>query len=49
MLNEQWLKDFKEAAAAYTEKACKTKNSARKALVDSGIYDEEGNLTEHYR
>lgn len=39
------LEEFRVAAAEYTEHACRT----RKALMDAGIYDEDGNLTEHYR
>lgn len=46
---ERGLPAFKKAAGEYTAKATKTPESARKALVDSGIYTQNGELSEHYR
>jgi hypothetical protein len=40
---------FREAAAQFTKQATRSKESAMKTLVDSGIYMESGKLTKNYR
>ncbi len=46
---ERELPAFREAVESFTKKATMTKESANKALVESGIYMENGELSEHYR
>lgn len=46
---EKELPEFRKAAEEYTKKACQSPESARKALMDSGIYTKGGQLTKHYR
>jgi hypothetical protein len=43
------LAEFRKAADAYTKKATRSKASALKALIDSGIYDKSGRLSRHFR
>ena len=40
---------FREAAARFTKKATRSKASAIKVLVESGIYTKSGKLTKNYR
>jgi hypothetical protein len=40
---------FREAAADFTSEAVRSKESALKALVESGIYTKSGKLAKHYR
>jgi hypothetical protein len=40
---------FREAAAEFTKKATRTRESAMKVLVESGIYTKSGKLTKNYR
>ena len=40
---------FRKAAADFTREALRSKESALKALVDSGIYTKSGKLTKTYR
>ncbi len=40
---------FREAAADFTSEALRSKESALKALVESGIYTKSGKLTKNYR
>jgi hypothetical protein len=40
---------FREAAAEFTKEATRSKESARKALVEAGIYTKSGKLTKNYR
>ena len=40
---------FRKAAAKYTVKATRTRDSARKKLIDLGIYTKSGRLSKHYR
>ena len=40
---------FRKAAAAFTKKATRSKESAMKALVESGIYLKSGKLSKNYR
>ncbi len=39
---------FRKAAEAFTKRATKSKESARKVLVAEGIYTKSGRLTKHY-
>ena len=40
---------FRKAAARFTKKATRSKASAIKVLVESGIYTKSGKLTKNYR
>jgi hypothetical protein len=40
---------FRESAAEFTKAATRSKESAMKVLVDSGIYTESGKLSKNYR
>ncbi|HUY28703.1 MAG TPA: hypothetical protein VMV27_14935 [Candidatus Binataceae bacterium] len=40
---------FREAAAEFTKEGTRSKESAMKVLVDSGIYTKSGKLTKNYR
>lgn len=42
---QETIKEMKE----FTEELKKDPEKARKFLVDAGIYDENGNLTENYK
>jgi hypothetical protein len=42
------LERFREAAKAFTKRATRTRASARKVLIDEGIYTRSGKLTKHY-
>jgi hypothetical protein len=43
------LERFRKAAKAFTLQACKSQASARKVLIDAGIYTKSGKLTKNYR
>ena len=43
------VKRFREAAAEFTKEGTRSKESAMKVLVESGIYTESGELTKNYR
>lgn len=47
MTSERNLRAFK-ALETYTDKITKTKESAKRALVQEGIYTREGKLTVEY-
>jgi hypothetical protein len=40
---------FREAAAEFTRKGTRSKESAIKVLVEAGIYTKSGKLTKNYR
>jgi hypothetical protein len=40
---------FREAAAEFTKKGTRSKESAMKVLIESGIYTESGKLSKNYR
>jgi hypothetical protein len=40
---------FRKGAAEFTKKAARSKESAMKVLVESGIYTESGKLSKNYR
>lgn len=40
---------FREVAAEFTKVAARSKESAMKVLIDSGIYTESGKLNKNYR
>jgi len=42
------LERFRKAAKAFTLRAVKSQASARKILVDEGIYTKSGRLTKRY-
>jgi hypothetical protein len=46
---EDPVERFRRAAAAYTAAATVSKETALKALVDSGIYTKSGQLAKPYR
>jgi hypothetical protein len=39
---------FRKAADAFDRRACRSKESALKVLVDEGIYTKSGKLTKRY-
>jgi hypothetical protein len=43
------VESFRKAAAEFLKKATRSKQSAMKALVESGIYTKSGKLTKNYR
>jgi hypothetical protein len=43
------VEHFRKAAAEFMKKAGRSKESALKALVESGIYTKSGRLTKNYR
>jgi hypothetical protein len=43
------VKRFREAAAEFTKEGTRSKESAMKVLVESGIYTESGKLSKNYR
>ncbi len=43
------LAEFLKAADEYDAKATRSKESALKALIDSGIYTKSGKLSKHFR
>jgi hypothetical protein len=43
------VEHFRKAAAEFMKKAGRSKESALKALVESGIYTKSGKLTKNYR
>ena len=43
------VKRFRDAAAEFTKEGTRSKESAMKVLVESGIYTESGELTKNYR
>lgn len=43
------VESFKLAAKEWGKKATKSKATARKALMDLGIIDQNGELTKHYK
>ena len=43
------VEHFRKAAAEFTKKATRSKESAMKVLVESGIYTKSGKLTKNYR
>lgn len=49
LASPQALKRFRLAAKAFTLKVSKSEASARKVLIDEGIYTKSGKLTKRYR
>ncbi len=47
-MNKKDLEKFKKASAAYTKKVCKTKETARQALIDMGLLTKDGKLHKNY-
>lgn len=47
--SRQAVKRFRIAAKAFTVRATKSQASARKVLIDEGIYTNSGKLTKRYR
>ena len=45
----QDLARFRAASKVFTERATKSRASARKALIDAGIYTKAGKLAKHLR
>ncbi len=43
------VEHFRKAAAEFTKKATRSKESAMKVLVEAGIYTKSGQLTKNYR
>src|SRR5208282_4144345 len=43
------VKRFREAAAEFTKEGTRSRESAMKVLVESGIYTESGKLSKNYR
>lgn len=43
------VRRFREAAAEFTKQGTRSKESAMKVLVESGIYTESGKLSKNYR
>jgi hypothetical protein len=43
------VKRFRDAAAEFTKEGTRSKESAMRVLVESGIYTESGELTKNYR
>jgi len=43
------VKRFRDAAAEFTKEGTRSKESAMKVLVESGIYTESGKLSKNYR
>jgi hypothetical protein len=49
LTSREAVEHFRKAAAAFMKKAMRSKESALKALVESGICTKSGKLTKHYR
>lgn len=49
ILNQKDADKFCRDSAEFTKRVTKTKESARQALIDLGIYTKDGKLTKHYR
>ena len=45
----QAVENFRKAAAAFTKEATRSEASAKKVLVEEGIYTEAGELNKNYR
>jgi hypothetical protein len=43
------VEHFRKGAEEFTRKAARSKESAMKVLIESGIYTESGKLTKNYR
>jgi hypothetical protein len=48
-MNSKETKKMVEEMKLWSKKVCATPETARKALMDIGIIDKNGNLTEPYR
>lgn len=48
-LNQKDADKFRKDLADFTKRVTKTKETARQALIDLGIYTKAGKLTKHYR
>lgn len=48
-MTEEEIKEYCKRMKEFGEKVCSSKESAMAFLVATGIYDKDGNLTEHYR
>jgi hypothetical protein len=49
MQSENYARDFKRAARAFTKKATQSPEHALAVLVEMGIYTPTGRLTKNYR
>lgn len=49
ILSQKYSDSFKKAAAAWGDKATKTKKTARDTLVSLGISTKSGQLTKNYK
>ena len=49
MQSENFTRDFKRAASAFTRKATQSPEHALAVLVEEGIYTPTGRLTKNYR
>jgi hypothetical protein len=47
--SRQAVELFRKAAEAFTQRAIKSQESARKVLIEEGIYTKAGKLTKQYR
>jgi hypothetical protein len=47
--SRQAVERFRKAAKVFTQRAIKSKESARRVLVEEGIYTTAGKLTKQYR
>jgi hypothetical protein len=43
------VESFRKAAVAFTREAARSEASAKKVLIDEGIYTEAGDLNKNYR
>ena len=47
-MDQKDVDEFKKASEAYRKKVCKTKETARQALVDLGTHTKDGKIHENY-
>lgn len=47
-LNQKDADKFRKDSAAYTKRVTRTRETARQALIDLGIYTEEGKIHKNY-
>jgi hypothetical protein len=49
LTSREAVEHFRKSAEEFTKKATRSKESAMKVLVESGIYNESGELSKNYR
>jgi hypothetical protein len=49
LTSREAVEHFRKSAEEFTRKATRSKESAMKVLVESGIYTESGELSKNYR